>query len=418
MAGIPRIQKQSVSRTSALKTGRLMLVCLCALLLSACVSNSVKRVNNTQAIHAERDIPQAQLLDVNVLMFDPGLEEDADDPAVFAEVRKAEAGFIPYRLRDTLQGTGHWGPVRVVPEPMTGSELEVSGRILHSDGETLSLAVQARDATGRVWLDRVYTESAAELSYTDADPSQSDPFQDLYNRIANDLLRTRQKFSARDLADIRQVAFLRFARDVAPDAFGSYLSQERGRLKAVGAPAQNDPNVARIQKIRDRDYRLVDALDQHVSLFSRQIQAPYDEWRAASYREAENLRKIKGQAVGRMLAGAAAVAAGIYGAGHATNGSEAAASQVAILGGAYLFKNGLDKNAEAKIHKEALKELGDSLAGDVKPKVVELEGRTITLQGSAEQQYEEWRRLMRKIYAEETGFIPAEQSAPDYSDGQ
>jgi hypothetical protein len=39
---------------------------------------------------------------------------------------------------------------------------------------------------------------------------------------------------------------------------------------------------------------------------------------------------------------------------------------------------------------------------------VELEGQTVTLSGSAEAQYEEWRRLLKDIYAAETGFASSE----------
>jgi hypothetical protein len=38
--------------------------------------------------------------------------------------------------------------------------------------------------------------------------------------------------------------------------------------------------------------------------------------------------------------------------------------------------------------------------------VVDLEGRTLELRGSAEQQYAEWRQLLRDLYENETG-LPA-----------
>ena len=42
--------------------------------------------------------------------------------------------------------------------------------------------------------------------------------------------------------------------------------------------------------------------------------------------------------------------------------------------------------------------------------VVDVEGRTLQLRGSAEQQYEEWRRL-RDLYENETG-LPVTAAAP------
>jgi hypothetical protein len=394
------------------KSVQLLLACSFLLSISACVNQSLKYVNATRAVHAEREIPQAELLDINIAVFDPGytlpVEEDS---GIFPQVRNAEAGYIPYRLRETLQSTGHWGPVRVVPGSDTNSELLISGKIIESNGRDLELAVKAVDASGRVWLEKTYSETAASLSYSDADPSETDPFQDMYNRITNDLLEARKKLSSKQLRDIRQLAFLRFGADLAPDTFNDYLREKEGTYSVRGLPASGDPNVQRIKKIRERDYRLVDALDQHYYIFSEQIQSPYDEWRASSYREAKNLDKVRKEAIGRMVAGAVGVAAGIYGAGQANNSVQGAAALSAVGGGAYLFKSGLDKNAEKKLHTEALKELGESLSGDLKPRVIELDGKTVTLSGSAEAQYREWRELLRKMYVKETGFAPVESGS-------
>jgi hypothetical protein len=38
--------------------------------------------------------------------------------------------------------------------------------------------------------------------------------------------------------------------------------------------------------------------------------------------------------------------------------------------------------------------------------VVDVEGRTLQLKGSAEEQYAEWRRLLKELYENETG-LPA-----------
>jgi hypothetical protein len=42
--------------------------------------------------------------------------------------------------------------------------------------------------------------------------------------------------------------------------------------------------------------------------------------------------------------------------------------------------------------------------------VVDVEGRTLQLKGSAEQQYAEWRQLLRELYEHETG-LPASATA-------
>ena len=66
--------------------------------------------------------------------------------------------------------------------------------------------------------------------------------------------------------------------------------------------------------------------------------------------------------------------------------------------------------SEIKMHGESLKQLGSSFQNEVQPSVVDIEGRTLELKGSAEQQYDEWRRLLRELYENETG-LPAATAA-------
>ncbi|MGH8188684.1 MAG: hypothetical protein ACREUC_19155, partial [Steroidobacteraceae bacterium] len=62
-----------------------------------------------------------------------------------------------------------------------------------------------------------------------------------------------------------------------------------------------------------------------------------------------------------------------------------------------------------------LKQLGESFQAEVQPMVVEVEGRSLQLKGTAEEQYHEWRRLLKELYENETGLpvqTPAAASAP------
>lgn len=68
-----------------------------------------------------------------------------------------------------------------------------------------------------------------------------------------------------------------------------------------------------------------------------------------------------------------------------------------------MFASGLKKQTQSEIHVEALHELNTSFEADLKPKVIEVKGRAVTLTGSAEAQYENWRHLLRQIYIQETG---------------
>lgn len=389
---------------------RLSLV-LPLLLAGGCVSKQVKRVNETQATQATQELALDELIDVTVVAFDPGeipptLKEQQED-GVFPAVRQAEANYLPQVLRQTLDGTGYWGTVRVLPEATPASMLVVGGKILHSDGETLKLHVTAKDASGRKWLDRSYEETAAELSYTEKSVTGVDPFQDLYNRVANDLLQERRKLTPAQILEVRRVADLRFASDLAPTRFSGYLKTDKsGRTTVQRLPPQNDPIYNRISSVRARDDVLVDTLDAHYAAFRQNMHPAYHEWRRSSYTEVIALRELEQQALWRKVAGAAAVVGGIAAMVGAENAGTAVAGQVGVIGGIALIGSGIQKGKEAAMHAEAVKELNASINDDVSPRVIELDGKTVTLTGSAKEQYDQWRKLLHERYAAEIGAAP------------
>lgn len=374
-------------------------------LLVGCASQPVEHARTVPLATAERELPVEQLLNANIVVFDPnipGNPETGKEQRVFPQVRQAESSYLAFNLRRTLEETGHWGAVRVVPEPIANSELMVTATIVASDGEVLDLQVRAIDATGRQWLDKAYHHVAGRQDYRGTIDGK-EPFQPLYNEIANDLLAQRGRLTGQELEQVRRVSELRFAADIAPDAFSHYLVEERGRFQAVGLPAVDDPMVARIERIRERDNLLIDSLDQHYLAFHQGVDKPYSQWRAVSYQETINFRELQQQARGRKVLGALAMVAGAVALTKSDNSAESLGSQAAIVGGGYLFKTGIDKRREADMHLLTLQEVGSSLGGDLEPRVIELEGRTVILNGSAQAQYQEWRELLRQMYAEETG---------------
>jgi len=109
-----------------------------------------------------------------------------------------------------------------------------------------------------------------------------------------------------------------------------------------------------------------------------------------------------------VLAGIAAASSG--------DGYSRAAGNVAIMGGGYLLKSGLEKRNEAEIHVEALEELGQSLEAEITPQVIELEDRTVVLSGNVEDQYAQWREILADIYRAEMGALDLPEDASTDSD--
>ena len=151
-----------------------------------------------------RKFPQDQLLDVAVKLFDentPKDEKKLEKEHIFPEVRKAEARYFPMQIRNTLEGTGHWGQVRVIPADADALDVQVSGKIIESNGQLLRIDIAVVDATGRLWFKREYQQTADTRSYKDQSGQPRDPFQNLYSTLANDMLAYRQQLPGADLRE-------------------------------------------------------------------------------------------------------------------------------------------------------------------------------------------------------------------------
>lgn len=383
----------------------------CVVAAGGCVVQDERPMPVVVAQKATAEIPQDELLDVGIHLFDPNIPEDEkkqEQQRIYPDVRKAESRFLAVRLRDTLEGTGHWGQVRVLPAEGAASDVNVDGRILESTGRELRLAIRATDATGRVWLQKDYAGDADVRAYKDVAVKPRDPFDNVYATIANDLLAARQKLTRAERVQVHQVAELRFAAELAPYAFQPYLARDERKetWAIVRLPAEGDPVVERLGRVRERDHSLVDTLNEHYSNFSERMDDAYGNWRKYSHEELGAEAEARRKSIARQVLGAVAVVGGIM-AGSETNSSAgSAASTAAVIGGIYAIKSGLDMRAEVKMHGESLKQLGSSFQNEVQPIVVDIEGRTLELKGSAEQQYAEWRRLLRELYENETG-LPA-----------
>jgi len=88
----------------------LLLLCIALLGLSACSTQTVKSTTITEALIEQNNIPEDELLDIGVAVFNPGFDEIDDDQQelTFGDVRMAETYYVANMLSDTLQSTGNW----------------------------------------------------------------------------------------------------------------------------------------------------------------------------------------------------------------------------------------------------------------------------------------------------------------------
>ena len=395
----------------------LLLAVVISMLSVSCASIPGQKVSRHESLATtEKEVPDEELLDVSIRVFDPGKlpDDEKERRGLTPEIRQAESRFIPIHLKYTLQNSGYWGIVRVVPDDDEGTEVLVRGKIEYSNGESLSITVEVVDARNVVWFRKTYAETREHPERAPTEPEKQDIFQDLYNTIANDIIEYRHRLTAAEIKEIRQAAELRFARTMAPDAFSGYL--EKGPHDTINVrrlPAADDPMMARVRAIRSRDEMLVDLINNHYDAYYQDLWKPYNDWRKFRTEEIREMHRIENQALTRQILGAAAIlgAIAIATIGDSdTRGATSSLRDVMIMGGAAGIYSGIQKRQEAKINQEAIEELGVSFSSEAKPLVIEVEGETVRLTGTAEQQYTHWRELLRQIYARETGLIPTDNA--------
>ena len=386
------------------------LLTLLLLVTVSCTSSKTIQYENVPIQRAQIELTEEQLLDVGILIFDPNLPEE-DQEFIFPEIRKAEARYIPYHLKATLEDTGFWGGVWVLPEKSEAMDLIVGGRIEVSNGLKVAVRIGVWDITGREWMNKVYETTVSRSAYSQQRDYSQDPYQSFYNKIANDLLKIRNSLSSSELRRISEIGDLRFAAELVPGVYSDYLMQdEKDVFSARRLPSENDEMMGRIQNVKEREFVLVDTLNEYYAKLYQDISVPYENWRKLSREEMLTYEDLKRSALKRQLLGAAAILGAIAYEGNSQTSSYA--KQAALYGGIEVIKSGFGMSAEAKVHKESLKELGTSFDTQAKPLIIEIEGQTLRLTGTAQEKFLEWRKLLKQIYTEETGFNISENSDP------
>lgn len=382
--------------------------------LGGCAVEEVITAEETKLIVAKAPPDEALLLDIGIFDFIDGVPEDNDpeDTGIYAEIRSAEARYLPYHLKNTLQGTGHWGAVRVVPSQSAYTDIIVSGAIKESDGEFVEIDISVADARGKHWFSKTYAAQTGMSSYSENRDRRQDPYQKVFNDVANDLRIFVKTLPPDEIRELRQVSELKFFADMSPLAYGEHLAKnELGEIAIVRLPAENDPSVDRLRQIRERDRLVVDTLNEHYANFYYGIAIPYHSWRKVTREESINYRQVKRSAMMQTLIGAVVIAGAL-----AANTSDNSRSRqrmkgqlqnVAIGQGFETMMSGFTRRSESKMHIESIRELSESFGAEAAPMVVTVEGETRQLTGTAAAQYESWRRLLKDIYEAETGFVEA-----------
>jgi len=312
-------------------------------------------------------------LEIGVVVFDEGLlnpdSRDARD-----KLRSVESRLGAVLLRDTLTASTLWGPVRVLPSASQFAELTITAEVRHSDGRDLWLSVRAIDATNRVWLDDDFRATA---SMGDYDRDNAEPFREVFVAIANSLRRAAIRLSSQELAELTQVATLRYPAELAPTLFGPYVASVEGRLVAQRLPSVSDPMLPRIERIRNQEALFIDTVDeQYVDLWDA-VGPTYRLWQRSGLEQAQYFEDYTARASARELT--------------ADRGSFAAMQQV------------YSTYRSVRIQEQDLFDLATGFDNETAPTVLSTGDRVVRLSGTLDQQYKEWRRLLAQLVELEYG---------------
>ncbi|MEX2132230.1 MAG: hypothetical protein WD772_12175 [Pseudohongiellaceae bacterium] len=357
------------------------------ILLTACASpapvieTQPELVGEVVLQQADQDPAPELQLDIGVIVFSAAPVDPVSaqvSPWLNTEIRAKETQYLPYVLRNKLAESNQWGSVRVLPEYDPSVDLTVKAEILQSDGLRLVLDITVEDSTGRRWLDRQYadetgnrdfpvTRSTARYSVEDALP-EVDPFSDLYALIANDLLAVRAGMSTDALNNILLVSQMRYAADLSPETFGRALIQdETGLWQVTSLVSREDPMLARVGDMKLRHFLFIDTVDEYYRSLFEEMQPPYDLWRRYSREQILETRELEGTARG---------------------GSR----NFRALSQSY------DRFRWAKMFEQEFADLALGFNNEVAPAILELNRRVHGLSGSLEEQYLQWRDILRQLF--------------------
>lgn len=377
------------------------LMCLLYLSLAGCVTlPSASDYNELQL--PESSLSEELLLDVGVVLFDPAIERLSADELEngYQQIRLAEARYMPVVLAQTLSHTEQWGYVHLLSEASMNIDVLVQARILESTSHTLRLAVTVADASGRIWFETTYTENVGEQIYSPDALGVNDPFQGLYNRIANDMLNfARTELDSTSITNLRHLASLDFAAEFAGDAFAHHSSiDEDGIRRLSSLPAEDDPLYQHTLDIRERDGLFHDTMGRYYTGFARQIAEPYYYWRRDHYREMRSLQESQASGL-RQVAGGVLLIGLATATGDTSDLLSSTASAISAVSGSRMMSRGLTQLESTSYN--FLDELSESFAGDVSTQVIELDERTVVLSGSVNEIYGEWQKILEDMYQRE-----------------
>ncbi|MGQ8364511.1 hypothetical protein [Glaciecola sp. 1036] len=425
--------------SSKIKQNKMYVLLLAIVLfVSACQSTSTRNqpllvgpvAPETSSKHQQKNVASLQnanvFLDVAVPVFDPGFPmqsngtdidyEEMDDEGIWPQLRRTEAKLFAVETKKSLENTGAFGAVSVVPDANTSADVFVLGKILHSDSEVVEMELTVVDASGEILGIKEFEHEVDESFIKDQRNAGKNPYQPIFDQGRDYVVALLSRLSDEEKQEIKNVATVRYARYYNPDEYSQYLSTEIERknrqryykFSLEGMPAENDPMLNRIEDLRAQELLFVDRLQDQYDTFYAETNDAYYTWQRETLpeiiarREAQTERNIKaGLGVGlAILAGILANKSSDSSAsGSSTRGgAEAAGAVLAGVGSMIAINDAFQSNSEMKVQSAIIEEKGQAVDLTLGPTEMKFADQIIELKGTASEQYMQWKQHLRDMY--------------------
>ena len=375
-------------------------------------SSELKRQQQEKMEKMDISAEPTPKIDVIIPVFDPGLPEDPDDYEknnIWPELRRSEANRFAWKLKTVLEKTDKFGAVRVTPDSSATGDLYVLGKIKKSNGEAVEIDLIVVDISGRAWLDKSYEHTVSEEFFRDQRNTGKDPYNPVFEKAAQDIAKELKSYDNKQLNDLHYLADMRFGAGFSDPAFGHFIGKQNDKIFLIAKPSEDDPMYRRIKSIRVRDQLFIDSMQSNYEAFSSQMNESYRMWQQQSLIEVKAAREAEKEkwlnAIGGTLLIGVAVLSALAGAKSDSYGGSSAGATGAIISGtagAQMLKESFKTSEEAKMHRDTINELGQSLDMELSPQVIAFEKQTVELTGDAKQQFDQWRDFLQKIYEQES----------------
>tara|TARA_A100001015_G_scaffold58064_1_gene63921 strand:+ start:1029 stop:2279 length:1251 start_codon:yes stop_codon:yes gene_type:complete len=354
-------------------------------------------VDNIEQQEQEKvKISEHRNLNIIIPAFDPGID---NDEKVFQELRNFEARRFAVKLKTALENTNSVGAVRVTPNTSASGQIYVLGKIKESNGYKVKIKIKVIDASGQKILDKDFSEKIDSSHYNNVRTKNIDAYNPLFEKVALKIIKKIEKLKSKRVYELINISNLRFGAEFSPESFKEYLGRKNNKFSLKALPSEDDPMLQRVNSIMIREQLFVDSLQSHYDKFANLSNQSYVLWQGQSYNEIIAERKAKTKALGRGILGALSIAAAVASATAPKNYNDDYSGEVAMLTlGGKLLEDAAKYKAEAKMHRDSIKELGASIDAELAPNVIEFENKTIELSGNAKQQFIEWRKFLKKMY--------------------